>query len=81
VIAERDLEIRGPGEFLGTRQSGMPELRVAHLVRDQRILIEARREAFLLIAKDPQLTAPENTALRGILGRRWQQKFELMHVG
>jgi ATP-dependent DNA helicase RecG len=81
VIAERDLEIRGPGEFLGTRQSGMPELRVAHLVRDQRILIEARREAFLLITKDPQLAAPENTALRGILGRRWQQKFELMHVG
>ena len=50
VIAERDLDIRGPGELLGTRQSGLPELRVAHLIRDQRILAEARREAFALVA-------------------------------
>ncbi|MBI3327059.1 MAG: ATP-dependent DNA helicase RecG, partial [Nitrospinae bacterium] len=41
VIAEKDLEIRGPGEFLGTRQSGLPELRVAHIIRDQRVLAEA----------------------------------------
>jgi ATP-dependent DNA helicase RecG len=81
VIAERDLEIRGPGEFLGTRQSGLPELRVAHLIRDQRVLSEARREAFALVAKDPHLALPEHTALRQMLQERWQQKFELMHVG
>jgi ATP-dependent DNA helicase RecG len=81
VIAERDLEIRGPGEFLGTRQSGLPELRVAHLIRDQRILAEARREAFALVAGDPQLSLPEHVALRQGLIYRWQQKFELMHVG
>jgi ATP-dependent DNA helicase RecG len=81
AIAERDLEIRGPGEFLGTRQSGLPELRVAHLIRDQHILAEARREAFNLIARDPHLAEPENAALRAVLGHRWQQKFELMHVG
>jgi ATP-dependent DNA helicase RecG len=80
VIAERDLEIRGPGEFLGTRQSGMPELRVAHLIRDQRVLSEARREAFALVAKDPQLALSEHMALRQALMERWQQKFELMHV-
>lgn len=81
MIAERDLEIRGPGEFLGTRQSGLPELRVAHLIRDQRVLIEARREAFALIARDPHLTWPEHAVLRRALMERWQQKFELLHVG
>jgi ATP-dependent DNA helicase RecG len=81
VIAERDLEIRGPGEFLGTRQSGIPELRVAHLIRDQHVLAEAREEAFALVAADPHLTRPEHQALRQALQERWQQKFELLHVG
>ncbi len=81
IIAERDLEIRGPGEFLGTRQSGIPELRVAHLIRDQRVLAEARREAFALVATDPALAHPEHVALRQALLGRWQQKFELMSVG
>lgn len=81
MIAERDLEIRGPGEFLGTRQSGLPELRVAHLIRDQRVLAEARREAFALVAEDPHLSRPEHEGLRQALMNRWQQKFELMHVG
>jgi ATP-dependent DNA helicase RecG len=81
VIADRDLEIRGPGEFLGTRQSGLPELRVAHLIRDQRVLAEARREAFALVAQDPHLSLPEHTVLHQALLNRWQQKFELMHVG
>jgi ATP-dependent DNA helicase RecG len=80
MIAERDLEIRGPGEFLGTRQSGLPELRVAHLIRDQRILAEARREAFTLVEEDPHLSRPEHTALRRALMHRWQHKFELMHI-
>jgi ATP-dependent DNA helicase RecG len=81
MIAERDLEIRGPGEFLGTRQSGLPELRVAHLIRDQRILAEARREAFRLVEEDPHFARSEHTALRQALMHRWQHKFELMHVG
>ena len=81
MIAERDLEIRGPGEFLGTRQSGLPELRVAHLIRDQRVLAEARREAFALVAEDPHMSRPEHEGLRQALMHRWHQKFELMHVG
>jgi ATP-dependent DNA helicase RecG len=81
VIAERDLEIRGPGEFMGTRQSGLPELRVAHLIRDQRVLAEARREAFALVTQDPHLASPEHAMLRRALIERWQQKFELLHVG
>jgi ATP-dependent DNA helicase RecG len=81
MIAERDLEIRGPGEFLGTRQSGLPELRVAHLIRDQRLLAEARREAFALVDTDPHLSEPAHKSLRQALMHRWQHKFELMHVG
>jgi ATP-dependent DNA helicase RecG len=59
----------------------MAELRVAHLIRDQHVLAEARREAFALVARDPQLVLPEHAALRQVLQERWQQKFELMHVG
>ena len=52
-IAEADLEIRGPGDFLGTRQAGLPEFRVASILKDGRILEEARREAFTLVERDP----------------------------
>ncbi len=50
-IAEADLEIRGPGDFLGTRQAGLPDLRVANLLRDQRVLEWARTEAFDFVEK------------------------------
>jgi ATP-dependent DNA helicase RecG len=56
-------------------------LRVAHLIRDQRVLAEARREAFALVAEDPHLSRPEHEGLRQALMHRWHQKFELMHVG
>ena len=45
VIAEKDLELRGPGDFFGTRQSGMPTLRIGDLVRDHALMDDARREA------------------------------------
>jgi len=51
VIAEKDLELRGPGELLGTRQSGLPEFRVANIVRDQQFLEGARKEAEFYLAK------------------------------
>jgi ATP-dependent DNA helicase RecG len=54
-IAEADLMIRGPGEFIGTRQSGLPEFRFANLLRDAKILGEARNEAFNIVRKDPIL--------------------------
>lgn len=54
-IAEEDLEIRGPGEFLGTRQSGIPDLRTANLIRDADILGSVRKEAFDLVGLDPEL--------------------------
>ncbi len=63
-IAEADLEMRGPGEFLGTRQSGLPGFRMANLVRDAQILKEAREAAFTLIDRDPTLSHPEHQLLK-----------------
>ena len=55
-IAEKDLQLRGPGEFLGTRQSGLPDLVLADLIKDRLILEKARKAAFDLIAENPDLS-------------------------
>jgi ATP-dependent DNA helicase RecG len=80
-LAEKDLEIRGPGEFLGTRQSGMPDLVVADLLRDQKILKEAREAAFEMIAADPELHRPEHRTIAAELLRRWAGKLSLARIG
>ncbi len=80
-IAEADLSLRGPGDFFGTRQSGLPEFRVADLLRDGAMLEEARQEAFALVAADPQLVRPEHRALRAALLARWRGKLALASVG
>lgn len=63
-IAEFDLELRGPGEFLGTRQSGLPGFKLAHLVRDTDILEQARDAAFKLIKQDPELKLSINQEIK-----------------
>lgn len=63
-LSEVDLAIRGEGTLFGSRQSGMPDLKVAKLLRDIDILVEARREAFALVAKDPTLKKPDHRPLR-----------------
>ena len=80
-IAEVDLKLRGPGDFFGTRQSGLPEFRVADLLRDGAMLEEARCEAFALVQADPQLTASEHRGLRGALLARWRGKLDLAGIG
>ena len=80
-IAEADLSLRGPGDFFGTRQSGLPEFRVADLLRDAAALEAARRDAVALIREDPQLLAPEHRALRTALLQRWRGKLDLAGVG
>jgi ATP-dependent DNA helicase RecG len=80
-IAEEDLSLRGPGEFFGIKQSGLPDFRVAHIIRDTPILIEARKEAFRLIQKDPELAHPSYTALKDILMKRWRGRLELASIG
>ncbi len=64
IIAEEDLKLRGPGEFLGTRQSGLPELKLANIIEDKVILESARKAAFELIHSDPQLRSLANQKIR-----------------
>jgi ATP-dependent DNA helicase RecG len=80
-IAEEDLTIRGPGEFFGVRQSGLPDFRVANIIRDARILNEARQDAFEVVRRDPSLEDPENFFLKEILKLRWKGRLELAGVG
>jgi ATP-dependent DNA helicase RecG len=80
-IAEADLEIRGPGDFLGTRQSGMPDFRVANILRDGALLEQAREAAFGLLEQDPDLASPASIPLREELLRRWGQRLELGAIG
>jgi ATP-dependent DNA helicase RecG len=81
ALAERDLELRGPGEFLGTRQAGIPELAVANLVRDQSILARAQAVARRILDEDPRLERPEHVLLATALEERWQGRLRLAEVG
>lgn len=78
-IAEEDLKIRGAGDFLGTRQSGLPDLRIANLLRDTKILQEAREAVFRLIEKDPALT--RYSSLKKELFQKWGKRLSLAEVG
>ena len=80
-IAEADLELRGPGEFFGTRQSGIPEFRAAELLRDTALLEDARREASGIVSRDPELADPAHRALRALLLARWRGKLALATSG
>jgi ATP-dependent DNA helicase RecG len=79
-IAQEDLLIRGPGEFFGTRQHGMPELRIGNIVTDIDIMESARREALLLLKKDPGLQLPENRKLYMSVKRLFGEKLEHVSV-
>ncbi len=81
AIAEEDLAIRGPGDFLGTRQSGLPDFRIASIIRDARILNDAKEDAFALAARDPFLEKPEHIILKETLLWKWQGKLDLARTG
>jgi len=81
ALAEEDLAIRGPGDFLGTRQSGLPDFRIASIIRDARILNDAKEDAFGLAARDPLLEKPEHAILKEALLAKWQGKLELARTG
>jgi ATP-dependent DNA helicase RecG len=78
-LAERDLELRGPGELFGTRQAGVPDLKVAHLLRDARLLEIAQREAFGLVEENPDLIG--HPLLRDTVEQRWEGALALAAVG
>jgi ATP-dependent DNA helicase RecG len=79
-IAEEDLSLRGPGEFLGTRQSGLPPFRIANLARDVGILSKARDAAFRMIEKDPKLSLPDHRRIKEVLLTRWEGKLNLAEI-
>jgi ATP-dependent DNA helicase RecG len=81
IIAEEDLAIRGPGDFLGTRQSGLPDFRIASIIRDARILNDAKEDAFALAARDPFLEKPEHLILKEALIEKWRGKLDFARTG
>jgi ATP-dependent DNA helicase RecG len=81
-ISELDLELRGPGEFFGTRQAGAPQFRVASLLRDRKLLEVAKREAQVVVANsDPEITAEERKVVMDHLRSHWQRRYGLIEVG
>jgi ATP-dependent DNA helicase RecG len=80
-IADIDLELRGPGELLGTRQSGLPDFRIANLIRDRGVLEEARRAVNDWLARDPNLQSPDSRLLCRVLAHRWAGRLELAEIG
>ena len=80
-IAEEDLRIRGPGQFFGTRQHGLPELRVANIIEDMDLLRLARRDAFEIIADDPKLIHADHKTLKSALQTHFAESLELIDVG
>lgn len=81
LLAEEDLAIRGPGDFLGTRQSGLPDFRIASIIRNAGILNDAKEDAFQLAANDPFLAKPEHFILKETLLWKWQGKLDLARTG
>ncbi len=79
-IAEVDLELRGPGEVFGTRQSGLPELKIADLVEDKELLMHARHAAFSIVSQDPHLRKPEHDGLRTLFDERLRDLYSLGNV-
>jgi ATP-dependent DNA helicase RecG len=80
-IAEADLRLRGPGELLGARQSGLADFRFANLARDARLLAEARREALTWLDSDPELRSKASVGMSEILRHRWGSMLQLGLVG
>jgi ATP-dependent DNA helicase RecG len=81
VIAEKDLEFRGPGEFLGVRQHGLPRFSVADLAHDARLLVRARDDAFEFIEGDPTMTGPEAVLVTEAIARRFRESAALIDAG
>ena len=79
-IAEHDLQLRGPGEFYGTRQSGMPDFRLANIVSDVDVIQLAREAAWEIVNADPHLEWEEHQPLVRALERFWGEKLELVRT-
>ena len=77
VIAEKDLELRGSGEFFGTKQHGIPEFKIANLFTDIEMLKEVQAIVNEILSKDPELELPENTILNNIVETKFKSRIEI----
>jgi ATP-dependent DNA helicase RecG len=81
-LAELDLELRGPGEFFGTRQAGMPSFRAANLIRDRELLELAKREAAAIVAgPSKEISQAEIDSALRVMRARWQRTYGLLEAG
>jgi ATP-dependent DNA helicase RecG len=80
-LAEADLEIRGPGEFFGTRQSGLPDFKIANILRDASLLEFAKSEANRLAKADPSLSQPAHRVLKQVLQMQWAGHLKMASIG
>ena len=80
-IARADMQLRGPGNLLSTKQTGFPPLRIADLIRDEAVLVEAQAVARSLIDQDPNLARPEFARLRKLVVSRYGKALDLSDVG
>ena len=79
--SEMDFKLRGPGEFFGTRQHGLPELKISDLIRDFSILKQARADAFEIVSKDPRLTWETHRKIRQKVLETFKDRLELISIG
>jgi len=77
VISEKDLELRGSGEFFGTKQHGIPEFKVANLFKDMSILKQAQLLAIRIIEEDPELKLSQNSILKQEINKKFNGKIEI----
>lgn len=80
-IAEADLKLRGPGDFLGTKQSGLPDFKFADILEDQYLLGVAKEKAHQLLQQDPRLELPENQALKKVFTPYFKEKIKFYGMG
>lgn len=80
VIAEEDLKLRGWGDFFGTKQSGMPDFKLANPIEDRAILEQAREDAFEIVARDPFLRSEENAGLNNYMHTHLKERMEMIQI-
>lgn len=77
VISEKDLELRGSGEFFGTKQHGIPEFKIANLFTDIEMLKQVQSIVIEILSKDPDLANPENKCLKQMINNKFKDRIEI----
>jgi len=80
-IASEDLKMRGPGEFIGTRQHGFPEFKAGDIIKDIKIIELAKNIAQEIIQKDAKLILPENSNIKLLLNKKYSSLYKTIQVG